>query len=133
MERQTDFPLEKLRELFKKNGSGECKGVRTSCGCALKHMPDNMIPTGLIINEIGVIFCQGETSAERDLLELLQQSEMAKTSAYFFLNYEKGQLSAEGAKILATFEKDPANEDLIAFVQVRVADYKESEEVPPAA
>jgi hypothetical protein len=126
MKRETSFTLDQLRGRLVAGGqSGCCKGYQGPC--TKKDLPLKQLPTGFVLNEIGAIFCEGNKEAEKDLLDLLKESNGNAELAYFFLSYGRENLSAEAAKIVEDYETSPDNEDSVAFVKQRLNEFIERE------
>lgn len=120
MERRTDYTLDELRQLAKDSQPGLCQGGRALYGCAMS----GGLPKGFVLNEIGATFCLGDKAAEKDLLDMLQQSdEETQAIAYFYLSYGKNNLSPEGLKVVAAYEAEEINQEIIAHVSGKLAEF----------
>ena len=89
IERQTYLSLEKLEKLFKKGKTIPCEDYIQSVNIPGTHVSSGL-PDGLVLSEIGVIFCNSEKG----------ENEESKTKALLFEAIDKKH---EGLKIMALF------------------------------
>ncbi len=114
LERQTRLTLKELKEQLQ--DSSCVAGLAGCMGC----MPATSMPTGLVINEIGIIFLTEENpEAENVLIEALSMDSFdAAIPAYAYLTsaLHLNMLSEKAEKAVKDFEKGPQGEVAVNFV-----------------
>ncbi len=121
MERQTDYTLDQIREMLKDDpGFSGCRAPGVLCA-----MLPSGEPSGLIYNEIGLIFLQGEEErkeAEADLLKMLENdNEKIRSMAYFyFVRAGRAAMSSKTLEKFAAFEIDTKNVESIQLAKSKL-------------
>lgn len=102
--RMTDFKLEQIRELLQKKILGPEKDLLVPIGI------------GILQNEIGIIFLNGNREAEDDLVSLLDYS-IGSRLAYYYLLKRRNQLKPMSLALIEKFEKNRFNAGKIDYVK----------------
>jgi hypothetical protein len=112
-QRMTDYSLEELRQMAVGAGGMLCGGKTY----------DNNLPIGAILNEIGMIFLQGNQEAEQDLAKLFQDPDARVGSvAYFYLAQRRYVVEPGTRALIEVFEKNPANTKLVQRINEKIAE-----------
>ena len=96
----------------------------------LDDVGDDHHPKCLLINEIGIIYCQGEDQdniCENRLLSFLNDGdEGSRAIAACYLSYDQ-EKATKHAAVLAEFRARPENESLLSFIDQQI---NEESDVP---
>lgn len=102
--RMTDLKLEQIRDLLQKKMLGPEKDLLVPIG------------VGILQNEIGIIFLNGNREVEDDLVSLLDYS-IGSRLAYYYLFKRRNQLRPANLALLEKFEKNRFNAGKIDYVR----------------
>lgn len=117
--KMTTLNLEELREKLREAGN-----VRRCGGCRGIVFNDSL-PPGAIMNEIGIIFLQGNNEAEPDLVKLFENENPKIASvAYFFLSQRRSEVKPETSVLIEEYENNPANSELVASIKEKIAEHE---------
>ena len=101
MVRQTELTLEELKELL--------VGAPDSC-----RQGHRILPTGLLVNEIGVLFLDKNADAEGTLRDLLEDPrESVRWISWKYLT-RGTPVSPETTAALAAFRENPQNDAIVS-------------------
>lgn len=117
LKRQTKLSLKELRKRLASTETSVCPG----------DLYPGDLPRGLLLNEIGTMFCHGNSEAEKDLVALLKGTQVGSSVAIFYLNYGIDLLSPAAKKALINFQKNPTNKKVVKFALDSLANFKEKE------
>ncbi len=121
IKRQTDLSLEELKKLFKKGKTIPCEDYIQSVNIPGTHVSSGL-PDGLVISEIGAIFCNSEEGGEEEsktkalLFETIDKKrKKLKIAALYFLLRNIHKLNKEEKTKLNIFIKN--NTEIVKIAQ----------------
>ena len=115
--RMTVLTLEQLREM--------AGGASTRlCGGVAEGQCTGNLPIGVVMNEIGTIFVNGDNNAEPDLALLFDSPDSRIAGvAFFYLSQRRSDVQPETLAKIEAYENDPANAETVARAKDTIAQY----------